>query len=113
MCKVGDIMSENIDKEFILQYEVIENGWIKTLEGIIYTENDITRESALEVYERVLREKENPPTPVPTLEEVVEEQGNKISILTNTVNNQNNEIDSLKQENADIYFELMMLSENI
>ncbi|MGL5191677.1 MAG: hypothetical protein ACRC7S_18710 [Cetobacterium sp.] len=71
---------KKIDNEFTNQITELENGWIETPHGI-FTPNEHLGLSAYEVYERYVYDLENPPIPKPTLEEVVEEQANKISIL--------------------------------
>lgn len=69
-----------IDKEFTNQIIELENGWIETPNGI-FTPNDEQGLSAYEVYENYLYNLNNPPTPQPTLEEKVQLQEDKISIL--------------------------------
>lgn len=69
-----------IDKGFTNQIIELENGWIETPNGI-FTPNDEQGLSAYEVYENYLYNLNNPPIPQPTLEEKVQLQEDKISIL--------------------------------
>ena len=74
-------MNENIiDKEFTHRIIELDNGWIETPNGI-FTPNDEQGLSAYEVYENYLYNLNNPPIPQPTLEEKVQLQEDKISIL--------------------------------
>ena len=76
-------MNENIiDKEFTNQIVELDNGWIETQHGI-FTPNDEQGLSAYEVYENYLYNLNNPPVQEPTLEEKVQLQEDKISILEN------------------------------
>lgn len=61
--------------ENIMQYEELET------EHGIFTSNIELQLSAQQVYDKWLYELENPPIQPPTLEEVVKEQSDKISIL--------------------------------
>ena len=81
-----------IDKGFTNQIIELDNGWIKTPNGI-FTPNDEQSLSAYEVYENYLYNLNNPPIQKPTLEEKVQLQEDKISILTE-------ENEKLKQELA-------------
>ena len=86
-------MNENIiDKEFTHRIIELDNGWIETPNGI-FTPNDEQGLSAYEVYENYLYNLNNPPIQKPTLEEKVQLQEDKISILTE-------ENENLKQELA-------------
>ena len=86
-------MNENmIDKEFTNQIIELDNGWIETPNGI-FTPNEEQGLSAYEVYENYLYNLNNPPIQEPTLEERVQLQEDKISILTE-------ENEKLKQELA-------------
>ena len=86
-------MNENIiDKEFTHRIIELDNGWIETPNGI-FTPNDEQGLSAYEVYENYLYNLNNPPKQKPTLEEKVQLQEDKISILTE-------ENENLKQELA-------------
>ena len=76
------MLDNMIDKEFINQIIELDNGWIETPNGI-FTPNDEQGLSAYEVYENYLYNLNNPPTPQPTLEEKVQLQEDKISILEN------------------------------
>ena len=99
-------MNENIiDKEFTNQIIELENGWIETPNGI-FTPNEELGLSAYEVYENYLYNLNNPPILQLTLEEKVQLQEDKISILTEQ-NNQQEEII------ASLTYELMMLQEPI
>lgn len=74
-------MNENIiDKEFTNQIIELDNGWIETPNGI-FTPNEEMSLSAYEVYENYLYNLNNPPIQEPTLEEKVQLQEDKISIL--------------------------------
>lgn len=77
MYKVGENM---IDKEFTNQITELDNGWIETPNGI-FTPNEELGLSAYEVYESYLYNLNNPPMQKPTLEEKVQLQEDKISIL--------------------------------
>ena len=84
--------NNTIDKEFTNRIVELDNGWIKTQHGI-FTPNDEQDLSAYEVYENYLYNLNNPPIPQLTLEEKVQLQEDKISILTE-------ENEKLKQELA-------------
>ena len=58
-----------------VQYEEIQT------EHGIFTSNTHLGLTAQEVYEKWLYDKENPSEPVPTIEELIEEQNNKILAL--------------------------------
>ena len=66
-------MSDILQKE--IQYEEIQT------EHGIFTSNEYLGLTAQEVYEKWLHDKENPSEPVPTIEELIEEQESKILTL--------------------------------
>ena len=59
-----------INNEFINKIMELENGCLKTPQGI-FTSNEYLGLTAQEVYEKWLYDKENPSEPVPTIEELV------------------------------------------
>lgn len=95
-----------INQEFTAQIEELENGWIKTPHGI-FTPNEEQGLNAYEVYENHIHNLANPSKPEPTLDEKVEEQVEKINLLSEQLVSQKKELEITKQENADLYYELM------
>lgn len=96
-----------IDQEFTNQIIELENGWIQAPDGKIYTPNEHLGQTALEVYENHMYNLANPQEPEPVLEEKVEEQAQKINLLSEQIVSQKKELEITKQENADLYYELM------
>lgn len=88
-----------IDQGFNIKIEQLENGYINTPHGI-FTPNEHLGLNAVEVYEQYLYNLENPPEPQLTIDEKVDNNTNDIAKLVK-------ELELTKQENADLYYELM------
>ena len=102
MYKVGENM---IDKEFTSQITEFENGWIETPNGI-FTPNDEQGLTAYEVYEKYLYNLNNPPIPQLTLEEKVQLQEDKINILKEENEKQDELIDTTLLATDEMYMML-------
>lgn len=102
MYKVGENM---IDKEFTNQIIELDNGWIETPNGI-FTPNDEQGLSAYEVYESYLYNLNNPPMQQPTLEERVQLQEDKINILKEENEKQDELIDTTLLATDEMYMML-------
>ena len=98
-------MDNIIDKEFTNQITELENGWIETPNGI-FTPNDEQGLSAYEVYENYLYNLNNPPIPQPTLEEKVQLQEDKINILKEENEKQDELIDTTLLATDEMYMML-------
>ena len=96
-----------IDEEFTNQIIELDNGWIETPNGI-FTPNDEQGLSAYEVYEKYLYNLNNPPIQKPTLEEKVQLQEDKISILTEE--NENLKVEQ-EQQNEEILVNMLANTE--
>ena len=96
-----------IDKGFTNQIIELDNGWIETPNGI-FTPNDEQSLSAYEVYENYLYNLNNPPIPQLTLEEKVQLQEDKISILTEE--NENLKVEQ-EQQNEEILVNMLANTE--
>ena len=94
-----------IDKEFTNQIIELDNGWIETPNGI-FTPNDEQGLSAYEVYENYLYNLNNPPIPQPTLEEKVQLQEDKINILKEENEKQDELIDTTLLATDEMYMML-------
>ena len=94
-----------IDKEFTNQIIELDNGWIETPNGI-FTPNDEQSLSAYEVYENYLYNLNNPPIPQPTLEEKVQLQEDKINILKEENEKQDELIDTTLLATDEMYMML-------
>ena len=99
-------MNENIiDKEFTNQIIELDNGWIKTPNGV-FTPNYEQGLSAYEVYENYLYNLNNPPVQEPTLEEKVQLQEDKINILKEENEKQDELIDTTLLATDEMYMML-------
>ena len=98
-------MSNMIDKEFTNQIIELDNGWIETPNGI-FTPNEEQGLSAYEVYENYLYNLNNPPIPQPTLEEKVQLQEDKINILKEENEKQDELIDTTLLATDEMYMML-------
>ena len=99
-------MNENIiDKEFTNQIVELDNGWIETPNGI-FTPNEELGLSAYEVYENYLYNLNNPPIPQLTLEEKVQLQEDKINILKEENEKQDELIDTTLLATDEMYMML-------
>lgn len=98
-------MDNIIDKEFTNQIIELDNGWIETPNGI-FTPNEEQGLNAYEVYEKYLYNLNNPPIPQPTLEEKVQLQEDKINILKEENEKQDELIDTTLLATDEMYMML-------
>lgn len=94
-----------IDTEFTNQITELDNGWIETPNGI-FTPNDEQGLSAYEVYENYLYNLNNPPIQQLTLEEKVQLQEDKINILKEENEKQDELIDTTLLATDEMYMML-------
>ncbi|MGL4731247.1 MAG: hypothetical protein ACRCW0_06655 [Clostridium sp.] len=93
-----------IDEEFTNKIVELEDGYIKTPHGI-FTPNEVSGLTAYDVYEQHIYDSENPTLPKPNLEELVEKQSKKITILESKNKESNKKIDTLNSQNANLLFD--------
>ena len=94
-----------IDKGFTNQIIELDNGWIETPNGI-FTPNEEQGLSAYEVYENYLCNLNNPPIPQLTLQEKVQLQEDKINILKEENEKQDELIDTTLLATDEMYMML-------